>query len=212
MIRPNDFLEIAEESGLIVDIGREMVNVTCRQLADWRREFAQAQGWTISVNVASRDLDKADFVDFIDSVLDAVALPPNRLKLEVTERSLIQNDERAAAVLTELHHRGVKLAIDDFGTGYSSLSYLHRFPFDDLKVDQSFITGIEQDRRRAAQVKAIVQLAHNLELSVTAEGVESAASMEVLKVLRCECVQGHYLSRPIYPEELSRLLESESKP
>jgi EAL domain-containing protein (putative c-di-GMP-specific phosphodiesterase class I) len=165
----------------------------------------------MSVNVASQDLEKPDFVAFIESVLTEVVLPADKLKLEITERSLIENDEKAATVLTELHDRGVKLALDDFGTGYSSLSYLHRFPFDDLKIDQSFIKDMETEKRQAAQVKAIIQLAHNLDLSVTAEGVESAASMAYLKNLNCECVQGYYLSQPIYPEELGPLLESEPK-
>ena len=189
-------------------LGREMLKTACRQMVEWRLKWPQADDWTVSVNVSSQELEKSNLVETVDAVLNELSLPARCLKLELTERALIENDEHATSVLQKLHDRGVKLAIDDFGTGYSSLSYLHRFPFDDIKLDRSFIRDLDTESRQAELVKAIIQLGRNLDLTVIAEGVETKASMDLLKKLNCENAQGYYLSRPISGTDLHRLVDS----
>lgn len=209
LVRPDQFMAVAEDSGLIVGIGRKVLEAACDQLSVWRKRWPKVEDWTMSVNISSQEVDQTDLVGAVDAVLEKFSLPARCLKLEITERSLIENDERALRVLNELHDRGVRLAIDDFGVGYSSLSYLHRFPFDDLKIDRSFITDVEHQPRRAELVKVIIQLAHNLGLEVTAEGAETEGSVEVLRALGCERVQGYYAAQPTRAEKLTQIFESQ---
>lgn len=207
-VLPTQFMDVSEETGLIVHIGRQVLGAACSQLREWQLRWPEASEWSMSVNLSGHELMQADLIPTVDDTLRRTGVSPRHLKLEITERTLVENDRKALKVMTELRNRGVQLSIDDFGTGYSSLSYLHRFPFDILKIDRSFIHGIEDQPQRAAIVKAIIQLAHSLGLQVTAEGSETADSVECLKALPCEFAQGNFLSRPQRAEELFALFET----
>ena len=208
LLPPGEFLTVAEETHLIVPIGRKVLQAACGQLRDWQKRWSAASKWTVSVNLASQELTQPDLPSTIDEILRNTGLSPNYLNLEITERSLIENDSQVLEIMRELAARGIQLSIDDFGTGYSSLSYLHRFPFNVLKIDRSFIHDLENQPRRVELVKAIVSLAHNLGLKVVAEGSETADSVQCLKELLCEYAQGYYFGRPQEAKVLSRLFES----
>ena len=197
LLFPNEFISIAEETGLIVPIGEWVLRESCRQLCAWQKQFPIALPLSINVNVASRQFMQPDFTEQIRNVLQENNLAPEDLKLEITESTLLQHSEVATPVLRQLHELGVGLVTDDFGTGYSSLSYLHRFPIKGLKVDRSFVSQISADEVRREIVRSVVMLAHNLHIDVVAEGVEEKAQFEHLLALQCEYGQGYYFSRPL---------------
>ncbi|MDQ8044750.1 MAG: EAL domain-containing protein [Solirubrobacteraceae bacterium] len=195
MVSPADFIPIAEQTGLIVDLGTWVLREACRQLAEWQ------PGWTeeryVSVNVAGQQLQRDDFGVQVRAALSASGLPPHQLLLEMTESSLIADTEGSERTINELRRLGVRLAIDDFGTGYSSLSYLHRFSVDVLKIDKAFIDNITVDGPGNALVDAIVNMAGSLQLKVVAEGIEEPEQVEALALMRCELGQGYHYSRPL---------------
>ncbi len=186
-VPPDVFIPIAEKSGLIVDIGAWVLRTACATAATWPAEI------TISVNVSSRQFQNNHFIRTVRSALDSAGLPPERLVLEITESALL---ESAEVTLIALRALGIQVQIDDFGTGYSSLSYLHRFPVSALKVDKSFVSGIEQLETREITY-AIIHLAKNLGLRVIAEGVETTLQLELLQELGCDYVQGFLFSKPM---------------
>jgi EAL domain-containing protein (putative c-di-GMP-specific phosphodiesterase class I) len=166
----------------------------CEQLACWRRD-----GWTelrVAVNLSARQIAEPGLVDCVRCSLQRFAVPPGCLELEITETMLMADTQRAISVLAELRALGVRLAIDDFGTGYSSLSYLSRFAVDCLKIDRSFIQGVDADRERAMITSAIVTLGHHLGLEVVAEGVETAGQLAFVTAAKCDLVQGYLLGHP----------------
>ncbi len=175
----------------------------------WQQRWPEASEWFMSINLSGQELVHPDLVPTVDRILQSTGLSPSQLEFEITERSLIEHDRVALDVMNKFHARGMRLSIDDFGTGYSSLSYLHRFPFDILKIDRSFIQGIEDKPQRSEIVKAIIHLAHTLGMKVTAEGTETADSVECLKALHCEYVQGYVPAKPQQALELTRVFESE---
>ncbi|HLY56082.1 MAG TPA: EAL domain-containing protein [Stellaceae bacterium] len=199
MISPGEFIPLAEECGLITLLGRWVLERAC----------AEAAGWTtphrIAVNLSPIQFRQHDLPEMVEETLQRAGLAPQRLELEITEGVLIDNTERAVEVLAQLKALGVNISLDDFGTGYSSLSYLRRFPFDKIKIDQSFVRGLGQDEEAAAIVKAIVALARSLRLSITAEGVETEDQLAALKLLECNQVQGFLLGRPMPVQQLSAL-------
>jgi diguanylate cyclase (GGDEF)-like protein/PAS domain S-box-containing protein len=205
MVPPQQFIGIAEETGLINPIGRWVLREACRQTRRLIDEFGRPI--RVSVNVSARQLAQQGFVDEVREALAASGLAPIALELELTESALIEDLERTAAMLGELQGLGVKLAVDDFGTGYSGLAYLRRLPIDVLKLDRSFV--LQDDGRISAFdfVKAFVDMAHALQMSVVAEGVETAEVLDFLRAASCDEAQGYLLGRPLPLAELRALLK-----
>ncbi len=192
MVSPRDFIPALEETGLIVNVGRWVIGEACRQIALWKRSGIGAI--QISVNVAGRQFVEGDLQGDVADALEKHHAPAELLELELTESSLMDNTERAVAILQALRGRGVHISIDDFGTGYSSLSYLRRFPIDRLKIDIAFIRDVTSNPDAAAIVLAIIRMAHSLKLDAVAEGVETEAQLNYLRRHRCDYIQGFYFS------------------
>lgn len=193
LVSPADFIPIANETGLIVELGQWVLEAACVAAAAWEKPLR------IAVNISPIQFRHSDFVSAVSSCLARCGLPAHRLEIEVTEDVLIQDTKRALDVLRRLREMGVRIAIDDFGTGYSNLSYLQSLRFDKLKIDKSFILRLGQTADAAIIVRAIVGLGHNLGLSITAEGVETAEQLAIVKELRCDQVQGFLIGRPLKP-------------
>jgi diguanylate cyclase (GGDEF)-like protein/PAS domain S-box-containing protein len=199
-IPPAEFIPLAEESDLINVIGKEMLRATTRELAS--RRANQGLDLTLKVNISTRQLDDPHLVPAVQDALASTGLPASALCLEVTESALMRDQEAAGEVLAALRSLGVLLAIDDFGTGYSSLAQLRRLTLDTLKIDRSFITGIAESRDAEAIVTSIIAMAHAVDLTVIAEGVETAEQLDLLRKLDCDQAQGYHLGRPIPAAEL----------
>jgi len=203
-ISPDSFVGVAEETGLIIPIGKWVLEQACRQIAEWQRSHDRKL--SISVNLSAKQLMHPSLTGTVEEILLETGLDPKQLKLEVTESTVMEHSERSMAVLKELDQIGILLSTDDFGTGYSSLSYLQRFPFDRMKIDRSFVDKLGSDKKSDAIVKTILMLGNNLGLEVVAEGVETAAQLELLQTLGCRLGQGYLFSRPITAEEAAKLL------
>ncbi|WP_241762828.1 putative bifunctional diguanylate cyclase/phosphodiesterase [Aromatoleum aromaticum] len=206
LIAPLRFIPLAEETGVIVEIGTWVLREACRQARQWLD--AGLPELRISVNLSVRQLREKCLVDTVWTTLAASGLRPGLLELEITESAVMDNPDEAVALLQALKNLGVRIAIDDFGTGHSSLSYLKLFPLDHLKIDRSFISDIEHDANDTMIVAAAVSLAHNLGLSVIAEGVESAVQVARLRELGCDELQGFHFSRPVTADVVENLLRS----
>jgi EAL domain-containing protein (putative c-di-GMP-specific phosphodiesterase class I) len=193
---PNHFIDLAEETGDIVPMGRWILREACRQAREWQVRLALPD-LQVSVNLSARQFQEHDLVDSIRTILAETGLSPASLSLEITESGLMQRTAGTIGRLTELRGLGVHLAIDDFGTGYSSLSYLERFPVDVLKIDRSFITGVSGAGERRTIARAIIDLGRTLGLSVVAEGIETRDQAEWLVSLGCPMGQGYLFSRPM---------------
>lgn len=194
-ISPAQFIPLAEETGLIVPIGEWVLQQTCHQLQIW-----QQQGLPpiqVSVNLSSVQFNQPQLGQTIASALRQAHLDPACLEIEITETALMQDASTAIAILSDLKAQGFKIAIDDFGTGYSSLSYLKRLPIDTLKIDTCFVQGVTADSKNQAILTAVIQMAHDLGLTVIAEGVETAGELELLESYRCDIGQGYYIGRPM---------------
>jgi len=196
LIDPANFIPIAEDTEMIVLIGRQVLAQSCRQMAEWQRQFGAAAPGVICVNVSSKQFGDADLTSEIQNVLEESGLPASSLKLEITESAFLGDIRRAQATLRRLQTLGVAWSLDDFGTGYSSLSYLHRLQVDTVKVDRSFVSRIGRDDG-AEMVRAIAAIAHNMGMDVVAEGVETSEQLEWLRSIGCEYAQGFYFSRPV---------------
>ncbi|MBD1901818.1 EAL domain-containing protein [Trichocoleus sp. DQ-A3] len=197
MVPPSEFIPVAEDTGLIIPLGTWVLNEACRQLKVWQQQYSTTQGLAISVNLSGKQFSQPNLIEQIDRILRKTGLDGHYLKLEITESCLLENAEAAAILLWQLRDRNIQLSIDDFGTGYSSLNYLHRFPVNTLKIDRSFVNRMGAGGKDAEIVKAIVALAHNLGMSVTAEGIETAQQLAQLKALQCERGQGYFFSKPL---------------
>ena len=196
VIAPDRFIPIAEETGLIVEIGDWVLHTACREVKRWiDHGLAPLR---IAINVSARQLRRRDFCEIVAGVLAESGLPPELLELEITESSVMENPEDATLILTRLGRMGINLAIDDFGTGYSSLAYLKLFPIDRLKIDRSFVRDIEQDLNDRAIAFGTIALAHSLGLKVIAEGVETDDQLELLRSNGCDEVQGYLFSKPLH--------------
>jgi diguanylate cyclase (GGDEF)-like protein len=204
MVPPMDFIPLAEERGLIVPIGRWVIQAACRQIRDWRSSGLQAPA--VAVNLSARQFASDALVDDIKAALAAHQVGPDDLAVELTESVLMADPERASHVLRQLNQLGIRISIDDFGTGYSSLSYLKRFPARTVKIDRSFIAGLPGDRDDVAITEAVIAMAHSLGLNVVAEGVENAEQLDTLRRLRCDEAQGYLLGRPMPAAEMARRL------
>lgn len=197
LIAPGEFIPVAEESGLIVDIGVLVLREACKTLQTWRDKTPLAQGLVMSVNLSPRQFSDPTLVEAVKSVLTETGLPPNALKLEITESAIMDNAASAVDKLRKLKALGMALSIDDFGTGYSSMSSLQQFPLDTLKIDLSFVQRMEIGPEGLEIVKAIISLAHSLQLQVIAEGVERETQRDLLRGLACEYAQGYLYARPL---------------
>ncbi|MFA9446789.1 putative bifunctional diguanylate cyclase/phosphodiesterase, partial [Egicoccus sp. AB-alg6-2] len=197
LVPPNRFIPLAEQSGVIVPIGRFVLREACRQLAEWRRDLPSARTLSVSVNVSMHQITDCDLVTDVREALEQAGLPAAALTLELTESALVRDTESTIATLTELKSLGVRIAIDDFGTGYSSLAYLHRFPVDVLKIDRSFVTSVASGRQSPALASAIVDLGRSLNLLTVAEGIEHDAELDQFRRLDCTHGQGFLFSRPV---------------
>ena len=210
MIAPEEFIFVAEETGLIRELGWWSLREACRQMSDWRAGSKGYVGLTMSVNLSAKQLLQPHLVEEMDKLLRETALPSEALKLEITESAVMADPAAAAEMLQQIKSLGIRLAIDDFGTGYSSLSYLHRFPLDTLKIDRSFISGNGAGDDGIEIARTIMPMAKNLRLDVVAEGVETIEQVALLKKLQCKYAQGYYFSKPVAPEEIAPLLEDPS--
>ncbi|HYR24669.1 MAG TPA: EAL domain-containing protein, partial [Aquabacterium sp.] len=210
LVSPATFIPAAEDSGLILPLGRWVLETACAQLAHWATDPLTAQ-LSIAVNVSARQFRQEDFVAQVLDILARTGANPARLKLELTESSLVTEVEGVIARMTALKAHGVSFSLDDFGTGYSSLAYLKRLPLDQLKIDQSFVRDILDDPNDAAIAKMVIVLAESLGLDVVAEGVETAEQRDFLAQLGCQIYQGYWFSRPLPVAELGTFLRASSK-
>jgi diguanylate cyclase (GGDEF)-like protein/PAS domain S-box-containing protein len=205
-VGPGDFVPVAEETGLIRQLGSLVLHKASAQLADWRERGIAGEDVTISVNVSGRQLIEPELTADVTSALERSRLPAEALRLEITESSILHDPARVPQLLDRLEHRGVRAQIDDFGTGYSSLSFLRRFPGDALKIDRSFVASILEDDGSEQIVRAIIGLAHSLNLDTIAEGIEDHEQLRVLHRLGCERAQGFLFARPLPADELEPLI------
>ncbi len=207
LLSPDQFIPLAEETGLIVPLGEWVVMEACRQGAAWRKSIPCLNGLTMSVNISCKQFLQPGLADFIQGVLRDTGFPPELLRLELTETVLMREADAATENMECLKGHGVRLAIDDFGTGYSSLGYLRRFPIDQLKIDRTFMSGSGQGEENLAIVRTIVHLARDLGMGVVAEGVEREDQLANLRKLGCGLAQGFLFSRPVSVESVTLLLE-----
>lgn len=205
LIYPNSFIQLAEDTGLIVAIDRLVMRMAMKQVSQW-----YAKGLNpgiLALNLAMKQLAKEDFIDVLNAMFEECKFQPEWLELEVTEGEIMKNPQNAIEVLRKISNMGIELAVDDFGTGYSSLSYLKRLPIDKLKIDKSFVDGLPENDEDVSIARAIVALAHSLKLSVIAEGVENVEQKEFLAQNGCDFIQGYYYSKPIQSDEMEEMLE-----
>ncbi len=205
LLLPAEFIPLAEETGLIVPIGLWVLRQACWQVRLWQRDHS-VDGLAMSVNLSPKQLAEPELLEQVKQALGDAGLAPSRLRLEITESAVIDNQEQAFTVLESLRRLGVEVAIDDFGTGYSSLSYLHRFPVDTLKIDRSFVSALGVEDRKADLVRAIVSMARDLGINVVAEGVETGEQLANLRKLTCDYMQGYCFSRPLDASAAAELL------
>ncbi|MGK2950237.1 MAG: putative bifunctional diguanylate cyclase/phosphodiesterase [Acidimicrobiales bacterium] len=209
LVGPDTIIPLAEQSGLMGDVGRWVLDRACQDLQRWGRP-ASAPPFALAVNVSAQQLLSPGFTSTVVEVLDSTRTDPAQLILEITETTFIEDADRAAVVLADVKHLGLRLALDDFGTGYSSLSFLKRFPIDIVKIDRQFVARVDQDADDRAIVRGVVSLAHDLRFGVVAEGVETSQQHRTVQELGCESAQGYYFGRPAPADALTAMLGSAS--
>jgi diguanylate cyclase (GGDEF)-like protein len=190
-VQPSDFIPLAEESGLIVEMGEWILREACREAASWPLPLQ------VAVNLSPVQFMHGDVVSLVHSILLETGLPPGRLELEITEGVLIEDFDRGLGLLRRLKGLGVRISMDDFGSGYSSLSYLQAFPFDKIKIDRAFVMNLGRNPQSAAIVRAVIGLGHGLEMSIVAEGVETQEQLSFLAEQGCDAVQGYFIGKPL---------------
>ncbi len=206
LVEPDRFIPLAEQTGLIVPIGRWVLREACRQVVRWRKEFPDTAPEGVCVNLSVRQLHDPRLLEDVADALRESSLEPPALTLEITESMLIEETDRGSRALEQLEAMQVRIAIDDFGTGYSSLSYLRRFPVDTIKIDRSFVQEMIESKTSQSLVRAVVDLAHSLNVDTVAEGVETQDQFDTLASLKCDRVQGYLISRPVPANGLAQLL------
>ena len=209
-VYPTEFIPIAEETGLIIALGKWVIGEAIRQLKAWQN--TACGHLSIAVNVSSRQLYSKEFTEFVVDTLNSAAVDASQLEMEITEEHLIPTNQENTIkeTLADLTDIGIKLSIDDFGTGYSSLSQLKSMPISTLKIDKSFIDHIPNNKQDTAMIKSIISLAKNLELQVVAEGVETVEQLIYLRDNHCEIIQGYYYSKPVSCIEIQDLVEKKT--
>jgi diguanylate cyclase (GGDEF)-like protein len=211
MVPPNEFIPVAESTGLIIPMTLEILLSACHQLREWQRIAPEYKNMMVSVNLSVKHLGDPRLIEQITAILDETGFDPACLKLEITESGVMENAETAISTMRLIKSTGVQLSIDDFGTGYSSLSYLHRLPVDTLKIDRSFVSTMEEGSENGEIVRTIIALAKALRLGVVAEGIESIHQFHQLRVLGCEYGQGYLFSRPLPVDEVEKLLDDKNR-
>lgn len=206
LVFPSEFIPMAEETGLIVPLGKWVLQQACLQMREWENRLKSHDHLSVSVNLSGKQFQHRDLVQQVGSVLEETAVDPSRIRLEITESTLMQSAETAASMLLKLKALKVQLYIDDFGTGYSSFSYLHRFPFDTLKIDRSFVSRMDTGEENTEIVRAMLTLAKNLGKDVIAEGIETGKQLSLLRDLGCQSGQGFLFSQPLDPPAVERLI------
>jgi EAL domain-containing protein (putative c-di-GMP-specific phosphodiesterase class I) len=206
ILLPGEFISLAEETGLIVALGNQVLEDACRQLTAWAQK-AETASLSVAVNVSPRQFRQADFVDQVLAVIEATGANPKRLELEITESLLVEDLEETIAIMTELRSRGLRFSLDDFGTGYSSLAYLKRLPLDRLKIDGGFVRDMVADATSRAIAHAIIWLSREMHLPLIAEGVETEEQRDCLAELGCHAYQGYLFSPPVPVEQFQLLLD-----
>jgi EAL domain-containing protein (putative c-di-GMP-specific phosphodiesterase class I) len=219
LVPPLDFIPLAEQTGLIVPIGRFVLREACRQMRAWHQSYPTTPPMTVSVNLSARELDEPGLVDSVRGVLVETGLDPAHLVLEITESLLLVDLPATVKILSELRVLGVRLAVDDFGTGYSSLAYLENLPVDILKIDKSFVDrigetpaepGPDDAPQQTVMVSAISRLGHDLHLQLVAEGIELPEQVTTLRGLECQYGQGYYFAKPLTSGALAELLHRQA--
>ncbi len=205
LVPPLAFIPLAEETGLIVPLGRWVLETACRQAVRWHAARQGRPRLLMSVNLSARQFDQPDLVDQVDAILTETGMDPTLLELEITESVVMDQSEAGIRTLNRLRDMGVRLVLDDFGTGYSSLSYLRHLPLDTIKIDQTFVAGLDGQADRSI-VEAVISLAHGLRISVVAEGIETEDQFETLRAMGCDVGQGYLFARPMAAVDAGRLL------
>ncbi len=206
-IQPGDFIPICEETGLIIPLSNWLLFEACQTTREWQLKYPQHPAIRMSINLSGQQFQESELIEKVESVLEETGLQGKSLKLEITESTLIDNLERVTDIILHLRKKDIQFSIDDFGTGYSSLSYLHRFPVDTIKIDRSFVSQMQADDNSAI-VKAIITLAHMLNMDVIAEGIETTSQLAQLRLLQCEYGQGFFFSKPLSRAEAEALIAS----
>jgi EAL domain-containing protein (putative c-di-GMP-specific phosphodiesterase class I) len=200
LVWPDKFIPIAEEAGLIYELGAWVLREACRQFVEWRNDLGLAAPPSINVNLSANQLNAPDIVEKIQEILAETGMDPAALKLEITESAVIHDVQHATGILQAIKALGVKLAMDDFGTGYSSLATLRQLPFDTLKIDRSFVHSLDHGRDYIAMIHAVTNLAQNLRIDVVAEGIENREQVVILQSLDCAVGQGYLFAKPMPAE------------
>jgi diguanylate cyclase (GGDEF)-like protein len=212
LILPGDFIPVAEETGLIIALDRYVLHLACQQLKIWQEEYELSPSFHLQVNLSAQQLSQVDFLDYLDTTLTLTQVNSQNLALEITENVLMQKYEGTSVLLNELKDRKIHVSIDDFGTGYSSLSYLNHLKVENLKIDRSFVKQIEDTKDNLGIVRAIINLAHDLGMTVTAEGVETAQQLDQLKELDCDFAQGYFLGKPMSVNDVTTKIIQGNRP
>ncbi len=211
LVNPDDFIPVAENTGLIVPMTVRILHSACTQIVKWQNETYGGRQLSIAVNLSGKHFVHPALVDQIRTVISQTGITPACLKLELTESALMENAETATLMLKQIKETGVQVSVDDFGTGYSSLSYLHRFPIDTLKIDRSFVSTMEDGSENGEIVRTVIALAKALNLTVVAEGIETIHQFHQLRILGCEYGQGYLFSRPLPVAEIAKLLSDHNQ-
>jgi Amt family ammonium transporter len=206
-ISPTRFIPIAEESGLIVPLGKTILTRACQDMVSWHKLAPDKAPLLLSVNMSPKQFFQPDLVDSVNYILAKTGLSPTYLKIEITESVILDNAKEVIHKLETFKKMGIRFSIDDFGTGYSSMAYLQKFPVDQLKIDQSFVRDMHINNDNLEIVRAIIRLAHSLRLNVVAEGVEQSVHKDLLSSMECDFGQGYFFSRPVSAENMDLLLQ-----
>ncbi len=212
LVFPDEFIPVAEETGMIIHLGRWTLYESCRQLREWQQKNpSETSGLTVNVNLSGREFLQFDLDEQIAATLASTGLEPRCLKLEITESHIMENSKKAIEIINRLRALGIELCLDDFGTGYSSLSYLHRLPVSYLKIDRSFVKGLKPNSENAEIVLIIIKLARNLKMKVIAEGIQTSEQWDYLKLIKCEFGQGYFFSKPLDAERAETLIKKSAE-
>jgi EAL domain-containing protein (putative c-di-GMP-specific phosphodiesterase class I) len=206
LLFPGDFIQVAEETGMITEIDQWILKTACRQMATWNRQYTSNNGLTVSINISGIHITNPDLYEYIEQVLAETDLNPKNLKLEITELTIVDQNEFTVRALSNLRDMGVQIQIDDFGIGYSSLAYLSRFPINALKIDKSFVSRMGQESSQLDIIRAIITLTERLNVHVIAEGVETEEQRRELTGMGCKMGQGYLVSHPLDTQKVETAL------